>query len=120
MTDAQQIYNLEHDVHKVPKQYLSANWNYLQDIQNGQYSNQIAFNTTSTKANLVDLHNGFITIPMGLSQSNTVEWLYKPNANTPATSNTTWDQVVSQPPNIAFKQSVLDIVGNLQVATDQC
>lgn len=112
MTDAQQIYNLEHDVHKVPKQYLSANWNYLQDVQNGQYSNQIAFNTTSTKANLTDLHNAFITIPMGLSVTGSTSWPSQ-NGTVSADFEAPW-----QPPNIAFKQSVLDLIGNLQVATD--
>ena len=100
--DSTQIHNTFHNKGEEPDQYASADWAYLSDSYNGNNSNNTQFLTTPLKQQFIDYHNAYITIPMVLYSSDA-------SALYPG----------SGPPNIALKQSVLDLIGNITIATDQ-
>lgn len=97
-TDAAQIYNTFHNEGKMPDQFASSEWQWLADSYSGNNTNSTQFLTTPLKTQFVDYHNAYLTIPMRMYSAGAA-----------------WTQM----PLIAFKQSVLDIIGNLTIATDQ-
>ncbi len=100
MTDSTQIYNTFHNKGEEPDQYADCQWAYISDSYNGNNTNNTQFLTTPLKTQLVDYHNGYLTIPMFLYSS----------------SGTSYGATI---PNIALKQSVLDLIGNITISTDQ-
>lgn len=77
---------------------------YLQDNNNGQYNNYIQYITTTLKQQFIDYHNGYFWIPNAYEVLNTAA---EPNA------------LLFRAPTIAMRHSVLSLVGQLTVTTDQ-
>jgi hypothetical protein len=105
--DSTQIYNTFHNKGEKPDQYASADWAYLADSYQGNNINSTQLLTSPLKTQFIDYHGSFITVPMQLTPD--------PLAVT-ANAASNW---TATPPLLAMKQSVLDFIGNITVATDQ-
>ena len=101
--DVEQINNLLGSTEKQEVQYSDAQWLYIQDTQNGSYNNYIQYITTTLKQQFIDYHNAYLWVPFAAEILNTT-------ASGPLTS---------RPPVIALRQSVLSLIGQLVVTTDQ-
>ncbi len=98
--DASQILRVLGEPKAELPQYTDAQWCYLQDNNNMSYTNNIQFITTSLKTQFIDYHNAYLSIPITVGSS---------VAANPYNLNT----------NIAFRESVLSLISNIQISTDQ-
>lgn len=101
--DAEQIANIFSNDLPTVVQFSDAQWLYLQDNNNNQYSNYIQFVTTTLKQQFIDYHNGWFQVPIRVEIVNT--------AANPLQQ--------AFPPLIALRESVLSLLGQLIVSTDQ-
>lgn|ERR1700722_7635123 len=100
--DVEQINNYLSSSDKEEIQYSDAQWLYLQDNNNGQYNNYIQYITTTLKTQFIDYHNAYFWIPICIELAN------------PASG-----PLSVRPPTIAMRQSVLSLLGQLTITTDQ-
>lgn len=100
--DVQQIDNILSNDDKEIVQFSDAQWLYLQDNNNNQYNNFIQFITTQLKQQFIDYYNAFFWIPMRLEFANAAAQIYN-----------------LRPPAAAFRESVLSLITNLIISTDQ-
>lgn len=101
-SDAVQILNTLDNQRVTQKDYADVAWQYLNDQNNGNYSNMIQFNTSTLKPYFVDYHNAYIYMPMTV-QANMSE------ANALAYNGAE---------AIAFRDSILELFQSLIVTTD--
>lgn len=101
--DVEQIDNILSNNQKDVVQYSDAQWLYLQDNNNNQYSNYIQFITTTLKTQFIDYRNGFFWLPLRIELANTF-----------SQTGTT-----AQPAVVALRESVLNLISNIIVSTDQ-
>jgi hypothetical protein len=100
--DIEQIDNIFSTADKQDVQYSDAQWLYLQDNNNAQYSNYVQFITTTLKQQFIDYHNAYVWMPMRIELQR----------------NTTFGGR-TLPPFVAMRESVLSLIGNQLVSTDQ-
>lgn len=110
--DVEQINNYLSSSDKEEIQYSDAQWLYLQDNNNGQYNNYIQYITTTLKTQFIDYHNGYFWIPI------CVEVAIPGSTASPAAGGPPGPLSV-RPPLLALRQSVLSMLGQLTVTTDQ-
>jgi hypothetical protein len=101
--------------------FADAQWLQIPDQNNGSYaSGRLIYNTTNLRTQFVDYHNAYILMPFSVTvpltpvrqngaSSGTAGYMGLPLA-------TTWG--ITQPPNICFKSSVLDLIPGIQHSTD--
>lgn len=106
--DIEQINNILTTTDKVEKQYSDAQWLYVQDNNNGQYQNYLQYITTTLKQQFIDYHNAYLWIPMICEVQNT--------STQPGFAAGLGQ---AHPPLVAMRQSVLSLLGQQTVSTDQ-
>lgn len=102
--DVEQINNYLSSSDKEEVQYSDAQWLYVSDNNNNQYNNYLQYITTTLKQQFIDYHNAFVWCPMALEVLN-------PSAANPAQNN--------RPPLVAMRHSVLSLIAQQTVTTDQ-
>lgn len=85
-------------------EFADAQWLYLFDNNNNQYTNFVQWQTTTLKNQFIDYHNAFLWIPIRIEILNTVA---SPAGFTP------------RPPIVAMRESTLSMFANIVIATDQ-
>lgn len=98
--DIEQIDNIFSTGDRQDVQYSDAQWLFLQDNNNQQYSQYVQFITTTLKTQFIDYHNAYVAIPTNITVA------------TPANG-------IARPPYIAMRESVFNLIANQTVATDQ-
>lgn len=88
--------------------FSDAQWFYLPDVNQGSYNNIIQYYTTPLKQQFIDYHNAYLRIPMQVLMF-----------NGPLSASSGAQTLVTRPPTVALRQSVLNLITNINVATDQ-
>jgi hypothetical protein len=113
--DAEQIANILSDTSRQEVQYADAQWLYVNDYNNQNYSTFLQFITTTLKTQFIDYHNAYVFMPLALEFLNLLAWTAPTTVN--GTSGT--GAVNSFQPLAAMRQSVLSLIGQMNVTTDQ-
>lgn len=102
--DVQLIDGIFTNSDKQDVEFADAQWLYLFDNNNNQYSNYVQWQTTTLKNQFIDYYNAFLWIPIRIEILNTTA---TPAGFTP------------RPPVVAMRESVLSMFGSITIATDQ-
>lgn len=107
--DVEQINDIMTNANKQEVSFSDAQWLYLQDINQGNYTTNINFVSTVLKQQFIDYFNSFVTVPIAVEIVNalpdsTSEFVYVNNHKVPI---------------VAFRQSVYSMFGQLVCTTDQ-
>lgn len=102
--DVEQINNIMTNADRQEVSYSDAQWLYLQDVNQGNYNNILQYYTTPLKMQFIDYHNAYLRIPFAIE-------MLQSAVNTVGMS--------IQPPYVALRQSILSLITNVFVATDQ-
>jgi len=107
--DVEQINDIMTNANKEQVSFSDAQWLYLQDQNQGNYTTSINFVSTVLKQQFIDYFNSFWTIPVAVEIVNqlpdsTSEFVYVNNHKVPM---------------VAFRQSVYSMFGQIVCSTDQ-
>jgi len=107
--DVEQINDIMTNANKEQVSFSDAQWLYLQDQNQGNYTTSINFVSTVLKQQFIDYFNSFWTIPVAIEIVNalpdsTSEFVYVNNHKVPM---------------VAFRQSVYSMFGQIVCSTDQ-
>lgn len=98
MSDAALLQNLKERGTVTPDSFNNKQWKYLPDISNGDYTQQISFDTQKLANSWVNYYEGYLFIPLGVSST---------QAETTSSDGTF--------PMVAFKQSFLSLIAGIQI-----
>jgi len=107
--DVEQINDIMTNANKEQVSFSDAQWLYLQDQNQGNYTSSIQWTSTVLKQQFIDYFNSFFTIPIQVEIVNqlpdsTSEFVYVNNHKVPM---------------VAFRQSVYSMFGQIVCSTDQ-
>ena len=116
--DVEQIDNILGGGKAEEVQYSDAQWLYLLDNNNQQYTSQINWVTTPLKTQFIDFYNSYLWIPTRIEVANAAApptVISNPGYNGGSSSGV-W---LSTPPLICARESSLSLISNVTITTDQ-
>lgn len=113
-SDRELVYNTLNNTEIKDRQFADAEWNYIPDNNNGNYSNFISFLTTDLRGQNVDYANAFVTVPMMITAT-----IDTPNEGTNGgNSGPCSTSITSLSDLFSFRSSDLDLIDGLTISTD--